>query len=349
MRTWFWTCARPEMMRPVWPPEMPKTYSMPASAKTRATSTRDGVSSFSIRSMAIALLPSSPIGFGGKLATAEPRRHVRICRLTDSTKIAVRLFLERTNTELKHARQSPQGPARSRTAIPGAGVHRRADERVRPPTRRHARLARRGMQQSRLGIGAGRAGRHRQRCGRLLFLRRGTRAGLRQPLLLRLPTRRGQPPCRRRLLAAQRSAATSSSSRAQDALGALSYNGALIGNPFRSSHSRRRLTVDLTNWAGLAATCFVASLLQATNGFGFAVLAVPFFLLLSPPAETVPTIVIISLAVSLFVMPGLYRSADRDLLRRLTVGSLLALPLGIVAFDHANPTIVGAIAGAIVT
>src|SRR5262249_33280256 len=54
MRTWFCTWARPEMMRPVWPPEMPKTYSIPASASTRATSTRDGVSSFSIRSTGIA-------------------------------------------------------------------------------------------------------------------------------------------------------------------------------------------------------------------------------------------------------------------------------------------------------
>ncbi|HTW51562.1 MAG TPA: sulfite exporter TauE/SafE family protein [Stellaceae bacterium] len=107
--------------------------------------------------------------------------------------------------------------------------------------------------------------------------------------------------------------------------------------------------MDWTNWAGLVVTCFAASLLQATNGFGFAVLAVPFFLLLSPPAEAVPIIVIISLAVSLFVMPGLYRSADRGLLRRLTVGSLVALPLGIIAFHHANPTIVGTVAGTIVT
>ena len=55
MRTWFCTCARPEMIRPVWPPEMPKTYSMPASARTRATSTRAGNSSVSIRSMAMAM------------------------------------------------------------------------------------------------------------------------------------------------------------------------------------------------------------------------------------------------------------------------------------------------------
>jgi uncharacterized membrane protein YfcA len=107
--------------------------------------------------------------------------------------------------------------------------------------------------------------------------------------------------------------------------------------------------VDWGNWAGLAAVSFVASLLQATNGFGFAVLAVPFFLLLAPPGEAIPTIIVISLAVSLFVMPGLYRSIDRGLLWRLLLGSVVTLPLGLVAAAHANPVIVGALAGVIVT
>ena len=107
--------------------------------------------------------------------------------------------------------------------------------------------------------------------------------------------------------------------------------------------------MDWGNWAGLATVSFLASLLQATSGFGFAVLAVPFFLLLAPPGEAVPTIVIISFAVSLFVMPGLYRSVDRGLLRRLLVGSVVALPLGLAAAAHANPLIVGTVAGVIVT
>jgi uncharacterized protein len=102
-------------------------------------------------------------------------------------------------------------------------------------------------------------------------------------------------------------------------------------------------------WAGLAATCFAASLLQATNGFGFAVLAVPFFLLLTPPGEAIPTIVIISLAVSLFVMPRLYSHVDVGLLRRLTLGSLAALPFGLAAAARANATVVKASAGVIVT
>ncbi|HML10207.1 MAG TPA: sulfite exporter TauE/SafE family protein [Stellaceae bacterium] len=103
------------------------------------------------------------------------------------------------------------------------------------------------------------------------------------------------------------------------------------------------------SWIGMAATCFVASLLQATNGFGFAVLAVPFFLILAPPGEAVPIVIVISLAVSLFVMPRLYRWVDVGLLRRVTLGGLAALPLGLLAFAHSDQIIAGAIAGTIVT
>lgn len=107
--------------------------------------------------------------------------------------------------------------------------------------------------------------------------------------------------------------------------------------------------MDWGNLAGLAATCFIAALLQATNGFGFAVLAVPFFLILAPPGEAIPIIIIISFAVSIFVMPQLYRWVDFGLLRRVTIGSLIALPLGLFAAAHSNRIVVGAIAGTIVS
>ncbi|HWB48847.1 MAG TPA: sulfite exporter TauE/SafE family protein [Stellaceae bacterium] len=107
--------------------------------------------------------------------------------------------------------------------------------------------------------------------------------------------------------------------------------------------------IPLAPWLGLAATCFAAALLQATNGFGFAVLAVPFFLLFAPPGEAIHIIVVISFAVSVFVMPRLYRWVDKALLARLTIGALAALPLGLLALAHADRLVVGASAGTIVT
>lgn len=99
-------------------------------------------------------------------------------------------------------------------------------------------------------------------------------------------------------------------------------------------------------WAGMAATSFAAALLQATNGFGFAVLAVPFFLLLSPPGEAIQIIIMLSLAMSVVVVPGIRRAIDVTLLTRLTIGSLVGLPLGLVAALHADPLLVSGAAGA---
>jgi uncharacterized membrane protein YfcA len=102
-------------------------------------------------------------------------------------------------------------------------------------------------------------------------------------------------------------------------------------------------------WIGMAATCFVAALLQATNGFGFAVLAVPFFLILAPPDEAIRIILVLSLAMSAIVVPGVRKSVEPRLLTRLTIGSFLGLPLGLLAFAYANPLAVRMAAGALVT
>ena len=107
--------------------------------------------------------------------------------------------------------------------------------------------------------------------------------------------------------------------------------------------------MTLLSWAALAAVSFAAALLQATNGFGFAVLAVPFFLLLAPHGEAIQIIVIISVATSVMIAPGLRRSVEPAMLVRLIVGSLIALPLGLVAAVHADPPAIGLAAGATVS
>jgi uncharacterized membrane protein YfcA len=104
--------------------------------------------------------------------------------------------------------------------------------------------------------------------------------------------------------------------------------------------------VTVGGWAGMAATSFAAALLLATNGFGFAVLAVPFFLVLAPPGEGIPVIIIMSLGISLLVLPGLARSIDPQLLLRLTAGSLVGLGFGLVARAYTDLLVVRAVAGA---
>jgi uncharacterized membrane protein YfcA len=106
--------------------------------------------------------------------------------------------------------------------------------------------------------------------------------------------------------------------------------------------------MTLAPWLGMAATSFVAAMLLTTNGFGFAVLAAPFYLLFAPPAQAIQVTIILALAISLCVLPSLHRRIERPLLLRLAVGSLVGLPLGLAAFAYAEPVTIRATAGAVI-
>ena len=98
----------------------------------------------------------------------------------------------------------------------------------------------------------------------------------------------------------------------------------------------------------LAATTFVAALIYAVTGFGFAVLAAPLFLLFTDPAPAIQLVIIISTALSIVVLRGLLPAIAPWLLLRLALGSLVGLPLGLVAFRYADPFLVRAAAGAMI-
>jgi len=98
----------------------------------------------------------------------------------------------------------------------------------------------------------------------------------------------------------------------------------------------------------LAATTFGAALLYAVTGFGFAVLAAPLFLLFTDPAPAIQLVIIISTVLSIVVLRGLLPAIAPWLLLRLALGSLVGLPLGLVAFRYADPFLVRAAAGAMI-
>jgi uncharacterized membrane protein YfcA len=98
----------------------------------------------------------------------------------------------------------------------------------------------------------------------------------------------------------------------------------------------------------LAATTFGAALLYAISGFGFAVLAAPLFLLFLDPAPAIQLVIILSTVQSIVVLRGLLPAIAPWLLLRLALGSLVGLPLGLVAFRYADPIVVRAAAGAMI-
>lgn len=103
--------------------------------------------------------------------------------------------------------------------------------------------------------------------------------------------------------------------------------------------------MDLVDWAGLAATTAGSALLYTLTGFGFAVLATPLFLLFVDPPRAIQLVIIISTALSLAALPGLWRAITPSLLLRLGLGSLAGLPLGLIAFRYADPVVVRALVG----
>ena len=94
------------------------------------------------------------------------------------------------------------------------------------------------------------------------------------------------------------------------------------------------------DWVGLAATTFVAALLYAVSGYGFAVLAAPLYLLFVDPSRAIQLIIIISTALSLTVVSRLRHAVAWGLLARLAIGALAGLPIGLVAFRYADPLLV---------
>ena len=97
----------------------------------------------------------------------------------------------------------------------------------------------------------------------------------------------------------------------------------------------------------LAATTFGSALLYSISGFGFAVLAAPLFLLFLDPARAIQLIIIISTVLSMVVLRGLLPAVAPRLLLRLALGSVVGLPLGLIAFRYADPILVRAAAGAV--
>jgi uncharacterized protein len=122
----------------------------------------------------------------------------------------------------------------------------------------------------------------------------------------------------------------------------------LLGMPVGASAMGGILAMASSIFIVLAATTFGSALLYAISGFGFAVLAAPLFLLFLDPMRAIQLIIIISTAVSIVVLRGLLPAIAPWLLLRLALGSVVGLPVGLLAFRYADPILVRAAAGALI-
>jgi len=87
-------------------------------------------------------------------------------------------------------------------------------------------------------------------------------------------------------------------------------------------------------WVYLLLATFFASIVQAATGFGFALIAVPLFLIVINSADAIQLVIIITLVTSSIHWLNLRHITPVFILKWLIVGCIIGLPLGIFVFTQ---------------
>ncbi|MEC2074132.1 sulfite exporter TauE/SafE family protein [Alkalihalophilus marmarensis] len=81
---------------------------------------------------------------------------------------------------------------------------------------------------------------------------------------------------------------------------------------------------------------FLSAMLQSTTGFGFALLSVPALSLVYGPHVAVPLIMIVSYVTILLNVKKVYQEREKGTVKKLFIGSLFGVPIGLLIFLYAN-------------
>ena len=90
----------------------------------------------------------------------------------------------------------------------------------------------------------------------------------------------------------------------------------------------------------LAFSCliiFLAAIVRGFSGFGFSLLTITALSLFYPPAEIIPSIFMLELAASANLLPSIWKDIHWKSLGPLTLGCLIATPIGVWALAHFPP------------
>jgi len=88
------------------------------------------------------------------------------------------------------------------------------------------------------------------------------------------------------------------------------------------------------DWIYLSIITLLAATLQSATGFGFGLIAVPVFLLILDSREAIQMVMIVILCMSILDWIKLRGQASIDLLKWLSIGSLIGFPFGIYIFHQ---------------
>ncbi len=82
---------------------------------------------------------------------------------------------------------------------------------------------------------------------------------------------------------------------------------------------------------------FLAAIVRGFSGFGFSLLAITALSLIYTPAEIVPSIFMLELAASINLLPSIWKDIHWRSLAPLTLGCLIATPIGVWFLAHIAP------------
>ena len=79
---------------------------------------------------------------------------------------------------------------------------------------------------------------------------------------------------------------------------------------------------------------FGAAIVRGYSGFGFSLLAITSLSLVLPPAQFIPSIFMMEIAASLYLLPGVWHEIHWKAILWLAVGCLIGTPFGVYALAH---------------
>lgn len=93
----------------------------------------------------------------------------------------------------------------------------------------------------------------------------------------------------------------------------------------------------MDSWLIASLIVLFASSLQAATGFGFSVMATPFLLLVFETHTAIQINIILSLLISVVMIPQVGAAINKSLLFRLLKGAIIGAPVGLGAFVYLDP------------
>jgi uncharacterized membrane protein YfcA len=114
-------------------------------------------------------------------------------------------------------------------------------------------------------------------------------------------------------------------------------NNTLLNNNFPGLPSRLKMNESIVLMIFFCATVMVAGYVRGYGGFGFSMITVAALSLFSAPAQVVPVVLLLEVAASLFLLPGIWRLVDWPILSWLLAGVAAGTPVGVWILGSVPP------------